>query len=309
MQRVLITGANGFVGNHLAKELSANDIEVTGIGGQQAGSKKPENIDKYMVLDLNDQRAVEKIDLKEVTGIIHLAGLAAVGPSFGEPMNYINTNMGIEVNLYEAALKQNVRPLFLIISSGALYDPKTSLPLKEISKTLPNSPYSLSKLGQELVSSYYQTRGFHSIIARPFNHIGPGQNLGFIVPDLAKQIVEVEKGLSKNIFVGNLSAKRDYTDVRDIVRAYRLLLEKGSSGEVYNICSGKALSGTEVLSTLLSLSDSSPRVIKDSKKIRLSDSPVIYGSHEKITRKTGWKPEIDINKTFQDVLDDWRSLI
>lgn len=304
--RVLVTGANGFVGNHLVKELSEHGMSVMGVGGAQ-GSDKPAYIDEYLVVDLLDPASVQQIDFKNVDGIIHLAGLAAVGPSFDNPLQYIEGNIGMQINLLEAALQQGARPRCIIISSGTLYDPSGPLPLTEESPVLPNSPYAVSKLGQEQMGLYYQTRGLECIIARPFNHIGPGQNPGFIVPDLAQQVVAVEKGEASEVQVGNLDAKRDYTDVRDIVRAYRLLLEKGTPGEVYNICSGTALSGHEVLEGILQAADSQATISQDQARMRPSDTPEIYGSHDKITRATGWQPEITLATTLQDVIADWRA--
>jgi GDP-4-dehydro-6-deoxy-D-mannose reductase len=145
------------------------------------------------------------------------------------------------------------------------------------------------------------------VIARPFNHIGPGQNLGFLVPDLTKQVVDAERGLAEKIMVGNLEAKRDYTDVRDIARAYRLLLEKGKSGEAYNICSGVSHSGQEMLDLILAKAGSKVIVEQDPARMRPSDTPDIYGSHEKLTIDTGWQPEIPLETTLADVLADWRS--
>jgi GDP-4-dehydro-6-deoxy-D-mannose reductase len=153
---------------------------------------------------------------------------------------------------------------------------------------------------------YYQGRGFDCIVARPFNHIGPGQNPGFIVPDLTKQVIDIEKGLAQNILVGNLDAKRDYTDVRDITRAYRLLLEKGVSGRTYNICSGRSISGHDILDEILRAAGNRPPVEQDATKMRPSDTPDIYGSHDKITADTGWQPQIDIATTIKDVVADWR---
>jgi GDP-4-dehydro-6-deoxy-D-mannose reductase len=307
MQKILVTGANGFVGQHLVKELFENGLEVLGMGGAQGAAEKSPFVSEYVVLDLNDAAAVQKIDFSGVDGVIHLAGLAAVGPSFDDPMGYISGNIGMQTNLFEAALAQKAKPKFLIISSATLYDPKASLPLTETSPVVPSSPYAVSKLGQEQMAQYYGLRGFSSIIARPFNHIGPGQNPGFIVPDIAQQIVACEQGKQQEISVGNLDAQRDYTDVRDIVRAYRLLLEKGRSGEVYNICSGQALSGHQVLEGLLASVTTKPAVKQDPAKMRPSDTPEIYGSHQKITADTGWQPEIPLETTLADVIADWRN--
>ena len=306
MKKVLVTGANGFVGNHLVKELAENDLHVVGVGGPQ-GSEKSPYIDEYLALDLLDKEAVHNINFKDIDGVIHLAGLAALGPSFDDPMQYIVTNIGIEINLFEAALAQDIKPRFLIVSSGTLYDPKAPLPLTENSAVIPNSPYAVSKIGQEQMGLYYHTRGFEVVIARPFNHIGPGQNPGFIVPDLAQQVVQFEKGVTQEILVGNLDAKRDYTDVRDIARAYRLLLENGRTGETYNICSGKSLSGHEILEQILKASGTNPAVAQNPEMMRPSDTPDLYGSHDKISTDTGWQPEIGIETTMQDVIADWRN--
>jgi GDP-4-dehydro-6-deoxy-D-mannose reductase len=306
MKRVIITGVNGFVGQHLAKELSENNIEVIGVGGSHGNKSPSRYVSQYIELDLTDAKEAKKIDFTGVDGVIHLAGLAAVGPSFDNPMQYINVNVGIEVNLFEEALAQASLPRFLIVSSGTLYESNAKLPLTETSPIEPNSPYAVSKLGQEQMGLYYQNRGFQTIIARPFNHIGPGQAPGFIVPDIAQQITALEKDGGNEIMVGNLDAKRDYTDVRDIVTAYRLLLEKGTPSEIYNICSGQAISGHDILKGLLSQTNLHPEVKQDPGMMRPSDTPVVYGSFDKITADTGWTPRIDIQTTLKDVIENWR---
>src|ERR1019366_1702292 len=272
MQTVLVTGVNGFVGNHLVKELISHGTRVIGLGGQ--GHGKPDGLAHYLELDLTEPSEAKKINFSGVDAVIHLAGLAAVGPSFDDPMLYINTNIGIEVNLFETALAQNAKPRFLIISSGPLYDPKAPQPLTEESSVIPNSPYAISKLGQEQMAYYYSGRSFECITARPFNHFGPGQGPGFIVPDLAQQVVAAASDKKQSVLVGNLDAKRDYTDVRDIVRAYRLLLEKGKSGKIYNICSGTARSGHEILDELAKAANCEPIIEQDPAKMRPSDAPI-----------------------------------
>jgi GDP-4-dehydro-6-deoxy-D-mannose reductase len=302
MNTVLVTGANGFVGSHLVQDLTENGYRIVGVGGKGGIQAKSSHISQHLVLDLTQASEAQTIDFKRIDYVVHLAGLAAVGDSLNKPMKYIQTNMGIELNLFEVALSQNCFPKFLIISSGSLYDPQDPLPLSENSKILPTSPYAVSKIGQEELSRYYMSRGFECIIARPFNHIGPGQGPGFIVPDLARQIMAAKRHDKKDITVGNLDTKRDYTDVRDIVRAYRLLLEKGKPGEIYNVCSGKSMSGNEIFEILMATAGIRLKAVVDKTKLRPTEATDIFGSHEKITRDTGWKPEIQINKTLKDVL-------
>jgi len=302
IKKILVTGANGFVGNHLSKELKGSGYSVVGVGGEIGSSQKPDGLDEYLVVDLTDREKVENINLSKIDGVIHLAGLASVGPSFSDPMKYIDTNIGIEVNLFEACIKQKNKPRFIIISSGTIYSPKNEMPLNEESSILPNSPYAVSKMGQEEMALYYKSIGFDVVIARPFNHIGPGQGLGFIVPDLVKQIVDFSNGSIDKVMVGNLDSKRDYTDVRDISRAYRLLYEKGKSGEVYNICSGSAISGNKILNGLMKIKGISAEVKSDESKLRPSDNPLVVGDYSKIKKDTGWQPEISIEQTLKDIL-------
>jgi GDP-4-dehydro-6-deoxy-D-mannose reductase len=303
-KKIVVTGANGFVGKHLVQELLKNDYNVVAIGGSQFAPLEQDGVE-YLTLDLMNTEETSKIDFTDVSGVIHLAGIAAVGPSFDKPLQYINVNIGLQVNLFEAALAQKAAPRFLIISSGTLYDPQAPQPLTEKSPVLPNSPYAVSKLGQEQMGLYYQNRGFEVVIARPFNHIGPGQGPGFIVPDFAQQLVA--DGDKPEISVGNLDAKRDYTDVRDIVRAYRLLVERGRQGEFYNISSGKPISGHEILDGLAKAAKVQPTVKQDPDKMRPSDIPVLSGSHDKLAKDTGWQPEIAFETTMADVIADWRN--
>jgi len=302
VKRILITGVNGFVGPHLVSELKKNDYYIIGVGGKLGSEFPVEEIDEYFVLDLMKKNILKNIDLSKLDGIIHLAGLAAVGPSFVDPMKYINTNIGLEVNIFEACIKQKVRPKIVIVSSGSIYSSKNKMPINENSHISPTSPYAVSKTAQEIMASYYENLGFDVVIARPFNHIGPGQGLGFIVPDLAKQIIDFSNGNVDKVIVGNLDSQRDYTDVRDISKAYRLLYEKGKSGEVYNICSGSAISGNKILNDLMKIKGIRAEVKLDESKLRPSDNPIIVGDYSKIMKDTGWQPEISIEQTLKDIL-------
>ena len=298
----MITGVNGFVGPHLVSELKKNDYYIIGVGGKLGSEFPVEEIDEYFVLDLMKKNILKNIDLSKLDGIIHLAGLAAVGPSFVDPMKYINTNIGLEVNIFEACIKQKVRPKIVIVSSGSIYSSKNKMPINENSHISPTSPYAVSKTAQEIMASYYENLGFDVVIARPFNHIGPGQGLGFMVPDLAKQIIDFSNGNVDKVIVGNLDSQRDYTDVRDISKAYRLLYEKGKSGEVYNICSGSAISGNKILNDLMKIKGIRAEVKLDESKLRPSDNPIIVGDYSKIMKDTGWQPEILIEQTLKDIL-------
>jgi GDP-4-dehydro-6-deoxy-D-mannose reductase len=307
--KVLVTGANGFVGPHLVTALAKAGHEVVALGHSSGVGRVPEGVE-MVSLDLMDREAVDGLDFRGIDGVVHLAGLAAVGPSFDTPLKYLQVNGGLEVNLYEAAQAQGAHPRFVVISSGSLYDPKGKLPLTEASPVSPSSPYAVSKITQEQMAMYYNRRGFESMIARPFNHIGPGQGEGFLVPDLAKQIAEAEKSGAKEIGVGNLSAKRDFTDVRDIVRGYVAILEKGRAGEVYNLCSGKSVSGQDILDGLLAHSESKTiKAMTDEKKMRPVDVPDIYGDHAKLTKDTGWEPKINLEQSLREALEDWRAKV
>ena len=184
------------------------------------------------------------------------------------------------------------------------------MPLAETARVIPTSPYAVSKVTQEALAEYYSNRGFNYVIARPFNHIGPGQNPGFIVPDFAKQIVAVERGETNKISVGNLQAKRDYTDVRDIVRAYRLLIESDNTdGKTYNICTRNSISGDEILQTLLSLTDAKVEIAQNPDLMRPSDIPEVIGDYNRIKQDIHWEPVIKLNTTLLDSLNDWRKRI
>lgn len=299
--KALITGGTGFAGRHLVNELAGNgyDVSVT----SQHSADLPEA--KVLQVDLTDPAAVKEIDFRSYDVIFHLAGLAAVGPSFKEPVHYLRANSEIQVNIFEACLAQNVTPKVLIVSSANIYC-ADELPLKESSQVIPTSPYAVSKITQEYLGHYYSTRGFDIIIARAFNHMGPGQLEGFIVADFAKQIAEAEKNGGGAVLTGNLKARRDYTDVRDIARAYRLLAEKGQLGEIYNVCSGKALSGQEILDGLLAHAKADIKVETDPKLFRPVDRVEVYGSNQKIHQDTGWQLAIPLEQTLKETLDFWR---
>jgi GDP-4-dehydro-6-deoxy-D-mannose reductase len=241
--------------------------------------------------------------------IYHLAALTHVGQSWDEPLRVLEVNVIGTGALLAAARQCGTDPKVLVTSSaevyGAVTDP-SRLPLTEASPTAPLTPYAASKLAAEaLVAQASLGHGQHVITVRPFNHIGPGQTPNFAVAALAKRIVEANKRGAATIAVGNLSARRDFTDVRDVVRAYRLLIESGASGSVYNVCSGKDVAIGEIADGLLALAGTSLAFEADPSLVRPVEVPVLRGDPGHLMADTGWKPEIPLEQTLADVLAYW----
>ncbi|MES2971816.1 MAG: GDP-mannose 4,6-dehydratase [Patescibacteria group bacterium] len=312
MAKILVTGVNGFVGHHLVRELKSQGFSVVGAGREPEVSVEiKELLEQYFVCELTEKADVQKLPLGEIAGIINLAGLAAVGPSFDNPDLYMRINTAVLSVICEEilarGLESNIR--IVAVSSGAVYDSNQQMPLTEISKVNPSSsPYTASKLAMEDVAKDYRSKGLDCIVARPLNHIGPGQGEGFLLPDLyAKISSSIASG--QPLRVGKLTTKRDYTDVRDVTKAYvALMMADNLVSTTYNICSGVARSGEEVLGALKSaLEQPNVETIVDESLFRPSDAPELYGSNERINKETGWKPMIPFGKTVQDFVA-WKKL-
>lgn len=304
MEKVLVTGVNGFVGGHLVNELLSQGFEVVGVGREeQLGPDLASKVSKYYVCDLADYESVKKIPLTDVKAVINLAGLAAVGPSFDNPELYMRINTAVLDTVCKAALEQGAKDLRIIsISSGAIYSSNQPMPLTEESKLAPeSSPYAASKIAMEKLSLDYRDQGLDCVVARPFNHIGPGQLEGFLLPDLYKKVTE---SLATNtpLLVGNLTTRRDYTDVRDVVKAYAKLISSDSLQHgIYNVCTGKSVSGEEILAKLLAeLGTENLKPQVDESLFRPSDSPELYGDNTRLKTDTGWEPQIPIKQTIKD---------
>jgi GDP-4-dehydro-6-deoxy-D-mannose reductase len=304
LARILVTGVSGFVGKHLVHELKKRGHEVRGVGLQpEPHPDIAELIDDYASCDLTDPEAVKKLPLGDIGSVINLAGLAQVGASFSDPEKYKQINVLVLSVLAERILKEKLPIRVLAISTGAVYDSRQPLPLTEDSKLITNgSPYALSKVLMEKRAAELRAEGLDCIVARPFNHIGPGQEPGFLVPDLYEKI---SRGTRSDgpIVVGNLKTKRDYTDVRDVVRAYADLIELGKPAHnTYNVCCGRSVSGSRIAELLLAAVGVGTRLelTPDAALIRPDDPTELYGSYDRLADDTGWSPQIDIEQTIKD---------
>lgn len=316
--KVLITGITGFVGSHLADYLlSIGNIEIYGIERWRSKTENIEHIkDKIELIecDIRDASSVNKVILRVMPEkIFHLAAQSFVLTSWHAPAETLSTNIIGELNLFEGVRNSNINPWIHIAGSSEEYGLVNAdeLPVKESNLLRPLSPYAVSKVGQDMLAyQYYQSYKLKVIITRGFNHTGPRRGEVFVCSNFAKQIAEIEKNkMEPIIYVGNLEAKRDFTDVRDMVKAYWLATEKCEPGEVYNICSGKAWSISEIMDKLLKLSKVKVEIKQDPTRLRPSDVPMLVGDNSKFCKQTGWKPEIPFEKTLEDLLNYWRERV
>lgn len=306
MKSVLVIGAAGFVGPYLVNELRSHNYKVipTKLENQKVNDRTFINLDV-----LNFEDVLKTLKKYKPNYIVHLAAQANVGLSWKDPILTFNINVMGSLNLLEAVRALKLKTKILLIGTSEEYGHVERNPVKETSISEPNNFYALSKITQEKIGKIYVDRfGLNIVFVRAFNHIGPGQAKGFVVPDFCTQIVEIEQGKREPvIYVGNLSSKRDFSDVRDIVRAYRLLLEKGRIGEIYNVGSGEAISIQSILDNLLKLSNKSIKVLKDKTKIRPVDTPVIKANINKLVKDTKYNPHNDISKTLTKTLEHYRN--
>ncbi len=316
--RVLITGITGFVGSHLAEYLlKLDNVEVHGIIRWRSRMENIEHIKdkiKLYTCDIRDSTSVTKV-INEVKPdkIFHLAAQSFVPTSYTAPYETLTTNIIGELNIFEAVRHLKIDPVIHIAGSSEEYGiiNPDEVPIKEENTLRPVSPYGVSKVTQDLLGyQYFVSYKMKIIRTRAFNHTGPRRGEVFVCSNFAKQIAEIEKGKRQPIiYVGNLDAARDFTDVRDIVRAYWLATEYCDPGEVYNICSGKPRKIREVLETLLSFTDKKIEIKQDPQRLRVADPPLLIGDSSKFRKKTGWKPEIPFEKTLKDLLDYWRERV
>ncbi|MEE9389949.1 MAG: GDP-mannose 4,6-dehydratase [Candidatus Aminicenantaceae bacterium] len=307
--RVFISGATGFVGRHLVSFLGSSDYTIFGTSFPDKPERgEGENI---FYLDIrSEEKVFEAIERVRPDWIFHLAAVSNVKHSWERRRETMETNLMGTFYLFEAVRKFAPRARMLFISSSDVYGILSPIekPLSEEDLTHVVSPYAFTKVSGEVLSSFYaQIEKLDIVIARSFPHTGPGQSPDFVCSDWACQIAQIEKGqAAPAVKVGNINLKRDLSDVRDVAKAYVFLMQKGKSGEDYNVCSGKAVLLSEILDLLLSFSSQKIDVKVDPQKLRKADIPVLLGDNEKIKRETSWEPQIPLKQSLTDLLNYWR---
>lgn len=308
MKKALITGVGGFVGSHLAEHLISLNISTIGFIHPLHKTNDLSYLNdkiKLVKCDILNKKSIKEHLKQPLDYIFHLAAFSSPPQSFINPKETLENNILGELNLLEALAYFKSKAKILVVGSADEYGNVDSgkLPIDELQELAPSSPYAVSKVAQDLLGwQFYLNHKLSVIRVRPFNHIGPRQSTAFVVSAFAHQIAKLEKKNGGKMKVGNLETYRDFTDVRDITRAYLLALEKGKPGDVYNIGSGKAYKISDILNKLISFSKSKIEVVQDKKLLRSSDIIKIYCDFSKFHKRTGWKPQISIEKTLSDTI-------
>jgi GDP-4-dehydro-6-deoxy-D-mannose reductase len=313
LKKILITGFTGFVSKYLLDHLTdlPDDFIILGLSRSQS-------FESFSVKNLTI--SVKKIDLgcqEELKGILdsfrpdyiyHLASDSSVSYSWIKPIESFQNNTNIFLNLVESIRALNLKCKLLSVGSSEEYGvvSKENIPLTEESYLNPVSPYAVARVSQELLSKVYVTGyDLNIVMTRSFNHIGPAQKDNFVVSSFAKQIVQYKYGLIQNIEVGNLNIIRDFLDVRDVVKAYTVLMDKGITGEIYNICSNNGYSLKDVIDKMMDIAGVNTNCIINNNLVRPADNPIIIGSNAKIKEQCAWQPEIPFEKTLEDIINYW----
>ncbi len=299
VMRVLVTGSGGFVGGHLCAHLEAMGDEVVAWSG---GAGSP---------DITDPAALRHaLRGESFDAVVHLAAQSRVDLSWSEPAQTMAVNAGGTANVIEALAESGGTPRLLVMSSAEVYGlvDESMLPVDETTPLQPRTPYGVSKVASEHMALLLGAqRGLDVIVCRPFNQIGPGQAPNFVAAAFAGQVAANERAGGGVIEVGNLSATRDFLDVRDAVQAYRLLLTDGAAGEIYNVAAGREAPVSSLLDGLLAASSVAQEVVVDEARFRPNDLARMYGSSAKLTAQTGWEPQRELDETLADVLEEWRA--
>ena len=306
MSRVLIFGAGGFVGSYLCKEFLNNGYKVSGTDKGE-GSALPSEVDFYKI-DLMQADEVEKlIGQIQPDIIVNLAAISSVGASWNMPQATMAINVIGALNIMEAARKSEQKPRILFVGSSEEYVISEN-PLDENTQLNANNPYGISKVTQEQFAKLYREQyGLKIYCVRPFNHTGIGQRDSFVLPSFCKQVAEIDKsGKDGKIQVGNLKVKRDFSHVKDVVRAYRMIVESDNCNQIYNVGSGNAYSLEDMLTYIIGLSDQNIEIEVDQNRIRPTDQPVICCDRSLIGKELGWKPQYDVYDALKEMFDYYK---
>lgn len=307
-RRALITGADGFVGRHLARYLLDLEVEVLGLGIHPPREPEPWDACAYEVCDVLDRgKVLSLVDEFRPHYVFHLAAQSSVRRSWEDPLLTFRVALEGQASVFDAVLEAGLDPMVHVACSAEEYGPvgEEELPIPEDRPLRPVNPYALSKVIQEQHALFcHRVHGIRVVITRAFNIIGPGQTREFVASDFAHQIAEIEAGIKEPVIkAGNLEARRDFSDVRDLVEAFWLLVNKGRPGEVYNVCGGVDHPVRKVLDLLVSMCRVPVRVEVDPGKLRKADIPALRGDNRKLRELTGWEPSIPLEKTLQDLLE------
>jgi GDP-4-dehydro-6-deoxy-D-mannose reductase len=314
---LLVTGAAGFAGSHLVDQLVARQMRVVAL--DRPGVERPERealptdrrgLVTWVAVDLLDRpRVAEVVAAHRPRIVFHCAGAAHVGRAWRDMASALEANVLCTHHVIEAVRQAHLDARLVVIGSALVYRP-SSEPLGEGHPIGPAGPYGVSKLAQELLAIEAAHDGLDVVVARSFNHIGPRQQPDFATSSFARQIALAEAGqIGPVLRVGNLDARRDVTDVRDTVRAYQRLAERGAAGQAYNVCSGRAPSVGELLEHLRTLASIALEIQEDPALLRPVDQPILIGDGRRIREATGWEPSIPLDQSLRDLLDYWRSTI
>ena len=311
--RALITGVGGFVGRHLLRHLEQEGDVVSGLGRVSDLAGLSEQV-QVSYADLADREAVERfVRETQPEAVYHLAAQSSPAESLHDPWGTISNNLHAQINLFDALLSAGLRPRVLVVGSSDEYGPVSpeDVPTDENVPLRPATPYAVSKVGQDVMGfQYFAQHGLPVVRVRPFNHTGPGHDARFVVPSFARQIAEIEAGVREPVIrVGNLEAARDFTDVRDMVRAYRLALLLGTPGDVYNLGRGRSVRIADMVDQLVSLCRVPVEVRTDPTLFRPADIPRQEADTRKFTTLTGWQPQVAWHTTLSDTLEYWREQV
>ena len=299
-KRLFVTGLSGFVGQHIQSRLASPDAAW-------------ELLPAASRFDLTDPHSLIDLWPHMPDAVIHLAGQTFVPEAFRDPARTIDINLLGTLNLLQALKARGFQGTFLYVSSGDVYGQvsENDLPITEQQAPCPRNPYAVSKISAEFLSLQWGlSEGWPVLVARPFNHIGSGQKDSFVIASAARQIIRIKQGLqAPQLEVGDIDVSRDFLDVGDVVSAYFALLEKGQAGQVYNICSGREQSIRSLIEQLADLAEVTMQLVQDPARMRRADQRRVCGSHERLTKTTGWTPDITTQQSLRAILSDWEKRV